>query len=181
MKIDALTAVWDGEDGVKRGKANLIAAYQQMRRSPDVTAAEASRLFDTWLQEFDAEKRRAEQVRSMPVARHTMNSRIRSRETSTRPLGVLRCKDYFLPYRVDVTASSRRTRQLARSAVKSEVRFASDSPLEGQGFDPSVPRRVQHFSGLPRSSVQSPPFRERGGLLCESARARITLPSAIRS
>jgi hypothetical protein len=70
LKIDALTAVWDGEDGVKRGKANLIAAYQQMRRSPDVTAAEASRLFDTWLQEFDAEKRRAEQVRSMPVARH---------------------------------------------------------------------------------------------------------------
>jgi len=49
---------------------NLIAAYQQMRRSPDVTAAEASRFFDTWLQEFDAEKRRAEQVRSMPVARH---------------------------------------------------------------------------------------------------------------
>lgn len=69
LKVDALTAVWDGDDGVKRGKANLIAAYQQMRRSPDVTAAEASRLFDAWLQEFEAEKKRAEQVRSMPVAR----------------------------------------------------------------------------------------------------------------
>ena len=55
---------------MKRGKANLIAAYQQMRRSPDVTAAEAARLFDAWLREFDAEKKRAEQVRSMPVVRH---------------------------------------------------------------------------------------------------------------
>ncbi len=70
LKVDALTALWDGEEGVKRGKANLIAAYQQMRRSPDVTTAEASRLFDAWLQEFESEKKRAEQVRSMPVARH---------------------------------------------------------------------------------------------------------------
>ncbi len=65
-----MTALLDGEDGVKRGKANLIAAYQQMRRSPDVTAAEASRLFNSWLQEFEAEKKRAEQVRSMTAARH---------------------------------------------------------------------------------------------------------------
>jgi hypothetical protein len=70
LKVDALSAVWDGDDGVKRGKANLIAAYQQMRRSPDVTATEASRLFDAWLVEFEAEKRRAEQVRAMPVASH---------------------------------------------------------------------------------------------------------------
>lgn len=55
---------------MKRGKANLIAAYQQMRRSPDVTTAEASRLFDAWLQEFESERKRAQQVRSMPVARH---------------------------------------------------------------------------------------------------------------
>jgi hypothetical protein len=70
LKVDALTSLWDGEEGVKRGKANLIAAYQQMRRSPDVTTAEASRLFDAWLQEFESERKRAEQVRSMPVARH---------------------------------------------------------------------------------------------------------------
>ena len=70
LKADALSALLDGEDGIKRGKANLIAAYQQMRRSPDVTVAEASRLFDAWLQEFEAEKKRAEQVRSMPVVRH---------------------------------------------------------------------------------------------------------------
>jgi hypothetical protein len=67
LKIDAMTALWDGDDGIKRGKANLIAAYQQMRRSPDVTSAEASRLLDAWLQEFEAEKRRAEQVRAMPL------------------------------------------------------------------------------------------------------------------
>jgi len=54
---------------VKR-KANLIAAYQQMHRSPDITATEASRLFDVWLQEFDAERKRANQVRAMPFARH---------------------------------------------------------------------------------------------------------------
>lgn len=70
LKVDALTALWDGEDGVKRGKANLIAAYQQMRRSPDVTAAEASRLLDMWLQEFEVEKKRVEQLRSMPIAGH---------------------------------------------------------------------------------------------------------------
>jgi hypothetical protein len=45
-----------------------------MRRSPDVTASEASRLFDTWLQEFEAEKARAERVRSMPVAQHEAKS-----------------------------------------------------------------------------------------------------------
>jgi hypothetical protein len=70
LKVDALTALWDGEEGVKRGKANLIAAYQQMRRSPDVTAGEAARLFDAWLQEFECERKRAEQVRAMPVERH---------------------------------------------------------------------------------------------------------------
>jgi hypothetical protein len=35
--------------------------------------------------------------------------------------------------------------------VPPETKFAVDSLLEGQGFEPSVPRRVQHFSGLPRS------------------------------
>jgi len=68
LKIDALTAVWDGDEGIKRGKANLVAAYQQMRRSPDITTAEAGRLLDAWLEEFEAEKKRAEQVRSMPLA-----------------------------------------------------------------------------------------------------------------
>jgi hypothetical protein len=67
LKTDALAALWDGDNGVKRGKANLITAYQQMRRSPDVTAAEAVRLFDGWLAEFEAEKNRAERVKAMPA------------------------------------------------------------------------------------------------------------------
>jgi len=67
LKVDALTALWEGDDGLKRGKASLIAAYQQMRRSPDMTAAEASRLFDNWLQEFEVEKKRVQQLRSMPI------------------------------------------------------------------------------------------------------------------
>jgi hypothetical protein len=37
--------------------------------------------------------------------------------------------------------------------VPPKIRFALDSPLEGDGFEPSVPRRGQHFSRLPRSSV----------------------------
>jgi len=69
LKVDALTTLWDGEEGLKRGKANLIAAYQQMRRSPDLTNAEAIRLFDGWLSEFQAEKERMEHTRSMPLER----------------------------------------------------------------------------------------------------------------
>jgi hypothetical protein len=70
LKVEALSALWEGEDGVKRCKANLVAAYQQMRRSPDVTAAEAGRLFDAWLEEFENEKKRVVQMNSMPLQRH---------------------------------------------------------------------------------------------------------------
>jgi hypothetical protein len=65
LKVNAMTALRDGEDGVKRGKAYLIAAYDQMRRSPDVTANQANRLFDAWLQEFETERKYAERARSM--------------------------------------------------------------------------------------------------------------------
>jgi hypothetical protein len=67
LKADALDALRDGEGGLKRAKANLIAAYQQMRRSPDMTPSEAGVLFDAWLEEFQLEKKRLEQVRAMPV------------------------------------------------------------------------------------------------------------------
>jgi hypothetical protein len=39
--------------------------------------------------------------------------------------------------------------------------FASDSPQEGDGFEPSVPRREQHFSRPPFERL-GPRFRERG-------------------
>lgn len=67
LKVDALMALWDGEDGLKRSKANLITAYQQMRKSPDITVAEADRLFDLWLKEYQDEKRRLEKMRAMPI------------------------------------------------------------------------------------------------------------------
>jgi hypothetical protein len=35
-----------------------------------------------------------------------------------------------------------------------EVRFASDSPLEGDGFEPSVPRKI--FFGCPVDPPNSP-------------------------
>jgi hypothetical protein len=67
LKKEAISAIWDGEDGIKRGKANLIAAYQQMRNGDDITEAEAGKLFDAWVTEFEAEKIRLERTRSMPV------------------------------------------------------------------------------------------------------------------
>jgi hypothetical protein len=65
LKMRALEAVWDGAGGVKRAKANMAAAYQEMRRSPDLTAAEAGRLLDLWLQELGAEQERASRVHPM--------------------------------------------------------------------------------------------------------------------
>ncbi|MEM5385074.1 hypothetical protein VSR68_15935 [Paraburkholderia phymatum] len=67
MKNDALNALWDGADGPERAKANLITAYQQMRKSPDITASEASVLFDTWLAELDRELARLNQVKTLPI------------------------------------------------------------------------------------------------------------------
>jgi hypothetical protein len=36
-----------------------------------------------------------------------------------------------------------------------EVRFAFDSLVEGAGFEPSVPRRGQHFSETPRNPART--------------------------
>ncbi|MGX7000364.1 hypothetical protein [Caballeronia sp. KNU42] len=67
MKNDALNALWDGADGPERAKANLITAYQQMRKSADITALEASVLFDAWLAELDSELARLNHVRTLPL------------------------------------------------------------------------------------------------------------------
>lgn len=67
MKMDALMALGDGEEGVKRGKAAMITAYQQMRKSPDITARQAGELFDQWVKEFEIEMDRFEKLRSMPT------------------------------------------------------------------------------------------------------------------
>jgi hypothetical protein len=71
LKVEALKALWDGEEGAKRAKANLMVAYQQMRKSPDVTAADVGRLFDLWLQEFETERARLERIRSMTAQEQT--------------------------------------------------------------------------------------------------------------
>lgn len=68
QKLDALMSLWDRTDGVELAKASLIAAYQQLRKSPDVTQREANALFDSWLTEFEAERERVKKMRSMPVA-----------------------------------------------------------------------------------------------------------------
>ena len=67
LKDEAITAISEGEEGIKRGKANLITAYQQMRKSPDVTRTEARKLFERWCNEFVEEKERMERTGSMTI------------------------------------------------------------------------------------------------------------------
>ena len=69
LKVDALMALWEPTNGIELAKANLIAAYQQMRKSPDVTQREASAMFDNWLLEFEEERKRTTKIRSMPDRR----------------------------------------------------------------------------------------------------------------
>jgi len=53
----------------------------------------------------------------------------------------------------------RRRGELSPLAILQEIGFALDSLLEGDGFEPSVPRRGQHFSRPPRN----PRLRNRPG------------------
>jgi hypothetical protein len=67
LKTEGLAAIFDGDEGLKRGKALLLSGYQQMRKGPDVTKEEAGRLFEDWANEFEVEKKRLERMRSMPA------------------------------------------------------------------------------------------------------------------
>ena len=44
-----------------------------------------------------------------------------------------------------------------------EVRFARDSPLEGDGFEPSVPRKETNLVGRPRSIPRNSPSAKETG------------------
>jgi hypothetical protein len=74
LKMDAIAALADGEEGIKRGKAHLITAYQQMRRSHDITEKEADRLFEKWIDEFKKEMARYRRLDSLPVGRRRANN-----------------------------------------------------------------------------------------------------------
>jgi hypothetical protein len=82
LKLDAMTTIWDGDDGLKRAKAMLTAAYQQMRKDPNVTAVEAGRLFEQWLTEFQTEKDRLERTRHLPVAPSPTTTSAAARDVS---------------------------------------------------------------------------------------------------
>jgi hypothetical protein len=69
VKQDALNALWDGDEGLKRAKANLVAAYQQMRKSPDLTSLESEKLFEQWMVEFKTERDRLARWKSLPIER----------------------------------------------------------------------------------------------------------------
>jgi hypothetical protein len=60
----ALRAVADGESSWERAKGLLIAAYQDMLVSPDLTRPEAGRLFDEWMSVMRSERARMLEVRN---------------------------------------------------------------------------------------------------------------------
>ena len=77
--------------------------------------------------------------------------------------------DQLWPKRLGVSRNAWAPLRAKTSAGDDEFRRSerrdrgfADSSLEGDGFEPSVPRRGQYFSRPPRSSVRGPPFRERG-------------------
>lgn len=65
LKRQAIAAVSKGEDGLKLAKADLIAAYQQMQESADLTKSQVRELFDAWVAEFKEAKREARNLVDM--------------------------------------------------------------------------------------------------------------------
>jgi hypothetical protein len=65
LKTNALAALAERENGLKRARAAMITAYQQMRMSPDVTSHEASELLEQWMQEFETVKKEYERLDKM--------------------------------------------------------------------------------------------------------------------
>ena len=60
---------------------------------------------------------------------------------------------------------------------REEHRFARDSPLEGDGFEPSVPRKKQPFLAAPLVPVIRLP-QQKPALSCQGPMVRIHLPPA---
>src|SRR4029077_16922734 len=58
-----------------------------------------------------------------------------------------------------------------------KIRFAPDSPLEGDGFEPSVPHKKQPFLAAPVRSRNSP-SATKPALSCRGPMVRIHLPPA---
>lgn len=78
LKVEALRAVAEGKSGVKRGKANLITAYQQMLEAPDMTTVEANELFSEWCGEFEARCKRFEDLKMLSPTQRTQSPSVRS-------------------------------------------------------------------------------------------------------
>ena len=67
LKRQALQAIGEGEASLKRAKALLLSALQQLKSSDDFTAHEANLLFDEWIDEFEQEVQRYERTGPMPI------------------------------------------------------------------------------------------------------------------
>jgi hypothetical protein len=74
LRERALRAVGDGKGSWERAKGLLVAAYQDMRVSPDLTLSEARRLFDQWMFIMQAERKRMAEVENLGPAQR-INSR----------------------------------------------------------------------------------------------------------
>lgn len=58
----ALRALTEGAEGLTRAKGILLTAYAEMLESLEMTAPHAEKVFESWLQEFDARKKLVERV-----------------------------------------------------------------------------------------------------------------------
>ena len=75
LRNRAFRAVADGEESWQRAKGYLISAYQEMADSPDVTQAQAGRLFDQWLEAIQSERARIRAARNLGPAQRAPQAR----------------------------------------------------------------------------------------------------------
>jgi hypothetical protein len=88
LKRDAMAALSDGEDSIKRAKAILLTAYQQMRKSDDVTPAECERFFEEWIEEFNAEEARLQRMGSLSYTRRSKDGAVPELDAAMRKLAL---------------------------------------------------------------------------------------------
>jgi len=88
LKRDAMVALADGEDSLKRAKALLLTAYQQMRKSDDVTKAECDRFFDEWVEEFNAEEARLQRMATLSTALRKKDGAVPQLDAAMRRLAL---------------------------------------------------------------------------------------------
>jgi hypothetical protein len=86
LRNRAFRAVADGEESWQRAKGYLISAYQEMADSPDITQAQAGRLFDEWLEAIQSERLRIRAARNLGPAQQAPQARANNADALDRAL-----------------------------------------------------------------------------------------------